>query len=108
MTRLTGKTALAIGGASGIGLAIAQRFSAEGAAVYVTGRRQSDLDDAVTHIGPSARALVADPSRRADLQTVVEAMKDDAGSIDVLVVNAATSMPARFEDATEEQFDQQV
>jgi NAD(P)-dependent dehydrogenase (short-subunit alcohol dehydrogenase family) len=108
MTRLTGKAALVIGGASGIGLAIAQRFSTEGATVSVTGRRQRDLDDALTHIGPGARALVADPSRRADLQTVVDAVRRGAGRIDVLVVNAATSVPARFEDATEEQFDQQV
>lgn len=108
LTRLTGKTALVIGGASGIGLAIAERFTAEGAAVLITGRRQSDLDEALVRIGSGARAVVADPSRRTDLQAVVETMKRDGGRIDVLVVNAATSISARIDDATEEDFDRQM
>ena len=108
MTRLAGKVALVIGGASGIGLAIAQRFTAEGAAVFITGRRQGDLDQALSRIGPGAQAFVADPSRRADLETVVGAMEREPGHIDVLVVNAATSESARIEQATEEQFDRQM
>jgi NAD(P)-dependent dehydrogenase (short-subunit alcohol dehydrogenase family) len=108
MTRLANKVALVIGGASGIGLAIAQRFTAEGAAVFITGRRQGDLDQALATIGPGARAFVADPSRRADLEAVVGAMGREAGRIDILVVNAATSESARIEQATEEQFDRQM
>jgi NAD(P)-dependent dehydrogenase (short-subunit alcohol dehydrogenase family) len=108
VTRLTGKAALVIGGGSGIGLAIAQRFTAEGARVLITGRRQADLDEALANIGPSARAMAADPTRRADLQAVVETMKRDDGRIDVLVVNAATSLSARIDDATEEDFDRQM
>lgn len=108
MTRLAGKVVLVIGGASGIGLAIGQRFTAEGAAVFITGRRQGDLDHALARIGPGAQAFVADPSRLADLEAVVAAMGRDAGHIDVLVVNAATSESARIEEATEEQFDRQM
>ena len=108
MTRLAGKVVLVIGGASGIGLAIAQRFTAEGAAVFITGRRQGDLDQALARIGPGAQAFVADPSRLADLEAVVAAMGRDPGHIDVLVVNAATSESARIEEATEEQFDRQI
>ena len=108
MPRLSGKAALVIGGASGIGLSIAQRFTAEGATVLITGRRQPDLDEALAGIGPGASALVADPTRRQDVQTVIETMKRDTGRIDVLVVNAATSLSARIDDATEEQFDRQM
>lgn len=108
MTRLASKVALVIGGASGIGLAIAQRFTTEGATVFITGRRQGALDQALASIGPGAQAFVADPSRRDDLQTVIAAMRRDAGRIDVLVVNAATSESARIEQATEEQFDRQM
>jgi len=108
MTRLADKVALVIGGASGIGLAIAQRFTTEGATVFITGRRQGDLDQALAQIGPGAKAQVADPSRQADLEAVVETMDREAGHIDVLVVNAATSESARLEQTTEEQFDRQM
>jgi NAD(P)-dependent dehydrogenase (short-subunit alcohol dehydrogenase family) len=56
MTRLDDRVAVVIGGASGIGLAIAQRFAAEGAQVYFTGRRQPDLDAALERIGPRSHA----------------------------------------------------
>src|SRR5690349_6489481 len=108
MTRLASRVALVIGGASGIGLAIAQRFTTEGAIVFITGRRQADLDAALTRIGPGAQAFAADPSRLEDLDAVVGAMRREAGHIDVLVVNAATSESARIEQATAEQFDRQM
>lgn len=88
MTRLRNKVALVIGGASGIGLAIAHRFTAEGADVYLTGRRQQNLDRALEHIR-EADSIVADASQLPDLRNAVDTVHTKAGRIDVLVVQAA-------------------
>jgi len=88
MRRLEGKTAVVTGGGTGIGLASAKRFIAEGAFVYIFGRRQAPLDAALAELGPNARAVagsVADPS---DLDRLFEALKAERGSLDVLLANA--------------------
>ena len=88
MTRLNGKTAVITGGATGIGLAAAHRFIEEGAFVYIFGRRQDALDDAVAALGPNARAVrgsVADP---ADLDRLYAAVKAERGSLDIVFANA--------------------
>jgi NAD(P)-dependent dehydrogenase (short-subunit alcohol dehydrogenase family) len=104
--RLEGKVALVVGGASGIGLAIVKRFTAEGAQVYFTGRRQADLDAAAARSG--AHPIRADASRIEDLKTVVATVREAAGRIDVLVLNAGTSVSDRIEDVTVEDFDLQM
>jgi NAD(P)-dependent dehydrogenase (short-subunit alcohol dehydrogenase family) len=108
VTGLDDKVALVIGGASGIGLAIAQRFAAEGAHVYFTGRRQPDLDASLATVGPRSHALLADAGRPADVKAVVEELRTRAGRIDVLVVNAGFSEPSGIEDVTEDHFDRIV
>jgi NAD(P)-dependent dehydrogenase (short-subunit alcohol dehydrogenase family) len=107
MTRLRNKVALVIGGASGIGLAIAHRFTAEGADVYLTGRRQQNLDRALEHIR-EADTIVADASQLPDLRNAVDSVRTQAGRIDVLVVNAGLSEPSPIDEISEEHFDRHI
>jgi len=86
--RLAGKIAVITGGATGIGLASAKLFAAEGARVFITGRRQSELDNAVSEIGGSAAAIQADSASMADLNRLYAQVKADAGRIDILFANA--------------------
>src|SRR4051812_49827129 len=88
MGQLDGKTALVTGGTSGIGLAAAQRFAEEGAHVFVTGRDQSRLDEAVAAIGASATGVRGDVSDLADLDRVVAAIAERGAGLDVLFANA--------------------
>jgi NAD(P)-dependent dehydrogenase (short-subunit alcohol dehydrogenase family) len=108
MARLDDKVALVIGGASGIGLAIAQRFAAEGAQVYFTGRQQSVLDEAQARVGHSAHAVLADAGKLEDVKAVVDHIGSRSGRIDVLVVNAGFTEPSSIEDITEDHFDRLV
>ena len=73
--KLEGKIALITGGNSGIGLATAQRFAEEGAYVFITGRRQAELDAAVNRIGPNALGVQGDVSKLADLDRLYEIIK---------------------------------
>ena len=84
MSRLEGKVAVITGGNSGIGLATAQRFVAEGAYVFITGRRQSELDAAVKQIGKSITAVQGDVSSLADLDRLYATVKQQKGHIDIL------------------------
>jgi len=84
MSKLEGKVAVITGGNSGIGLATAQRFVAEGAYVFITGRRQSELDAAVKQIGKSITAVQGDVSNLADLDRLYATVKQQKGHIDVL------------------------
>lgn len=108
MTSLDGKVALVIGGASGIGLAIARRFAAEGAHVYFTGRRQPDLDAAFEVVGNGSHAVLADAGRLEDVKAVVDQIDSHSGRIDVLVVNAGYTEPSGIDSITEEHFDRMV
>jgi NAD(P)-dependent dehydrogenase (short-subunit alcohol dehydrogenase family) len=85
--KLAGKVALVTGGSSGIGLATAQRFIEEGARVFITGRRQAELDAAVAALG-TVTAIRADSSNLADLDAVFATIQNDAGTLDVLFANA--------------------
>jgi len=105
MARIDNKIALVVGGAKGIGLAIAQRLSAEGATVFLTGRRAGEVEAAARKVGRSARGLVADASSPEDLARVVAAVKDAHGRVDLLVLNAGLSEPAAIADQTPEHFD---
>ncbi|MEU7754236.1 SDR family oxidoreductase [Micromonospora sp. NPDC049101] len=88
MAQLNGKTALVTGGTTGIGLATARRFAAEGAHVFVTGRRQQQLDEAVRAIGPNATGIRSDVSDLDDLDRVFAAITAHGAGLDVLFANA--------------------
>jgi NAD(P)-dependent dehydrogenase (short-subunit alcohol dehydrogenase family) len=103
--KLEGKIALVTGGSAGIGLGIAKRFAREGARVFVTGRRPSELDKAVAAIGDSAAAIPGDTAKLADLDRIYAAIKEASGHVDVLAVNAGYYGVGTFGEITEEHFD---
>lgn len=105
MGRLEGKVAVITGANSGIGLASAERFAREGARVFMTGRRQAELDDAVAKVGHGARGIRGDISEVADLDRLYETVRAEAGRIDVLFANAGGGEFTAFSDVTEAQFD---
>ena len=105
--KLEGKIALVTGGSSGIGLATAQRFAKEGAFVFITGRREAELEKAVASIGAGkAKAIRADASNLADLDRLYEEIKKNKGRLDVLFVNAGGGSFAPLGSITEEHYDQ--
>jgi NAD(P)-dependent dehydrogenase (short-subunit alcohol dehydrogenase family) len=103
--KLEGKIALVTGGNSGIGLATAKRFVAEGAKVIITGRRKENLDAAVKEIGSNATAIQADASKLEDIDRVYAEIKKQYGRVDVLFVNAGGGEFATIDQVTEEHFD---
>jgi len=100
-----GKVALVTGGNSGIGLATAERFAAEGARVFITGRRQAELDLAAKKIEHGAIGVQGDVSKMADLDRLFSVIKEKAGRLDVLFANAGGGEFARIGEITEEHFD---
>lgn len=106
MNALRGKTAVVTGGTSGIGLATARLFAAEGAKVFVTGRRhQAELDEAVAEIGGDVTGVQVDISDPADLDRLYEAVAVQGKRIDVLFANAGRGEFATLEQVTEKHFD---
>jgi NAD(P)-dependent dehydrogenase (short-subunit alcohol dehydrogenase family) len=106
MTRkLEGKVAVITGGSAGIGLATAKRFAEEGAFVFITGRRQAELDAAVKEIGPNAVAVGADAASTADLKRLFDTVKAAKGRIDVLYANAGIYEFTPFGTITEDAYD---
>jgi len=104
-TQLSGKIALVTGGSSGIGLASAQELTQRGAKVYITGRRQEELDAAVALIGPTARGIRADASVLSDLDSVFSTIADESGRLDILFANAGGGDMLPLGAITEEHFD---
>jgi NAD(P)-dependent dehydrogenase (short-subunit alcohol dehydrogenase family) len=104
--KLQGKIALITGGSTGIGLATAQRFVKEGAYVYITGRRQPELDEAVKSIGENVTAVRADASSLADLDKLFGQIQQERGRVDVVFANAGGGSFAPIGAITEEQYDQ--
>ncbi|BCL28196.1 SDR family NAD(P)-dependent oxidoreductase [Streptomyces aurantiacus] len=102
---LAGKVAVVTGAGSGIGLAIARRFAAEGARVFLAGRRQEPLDAAVAEIGSAATGVRTDVSVQTDLDDLYSVVREEAGRIDVLVANAGGGVPQRLGEITEEAID---
>lgn len=103
--KLAGKIALVTGGSSGIGLASAQELAKQGARVFITGRRQQELDAAVAAIGPAARGIQADAAVLADLDRVFATIASESGHLDILYVNAGGGDMMALDAITEEHFD---
>jgi len=105
MSKLEGKVAVITGGNSGIGLATAERFVKEGAYVFITGRRQPELDAAVKKIGKNVTAVQGDVSNLADLDKLYSVVKKEKGRVDVLFANAGGGEFAQLGSITEAHFD---
>jgi NAD(P)-dependent dehydrogenase (short-subunit alcohol dehydrogenase family) len=103
--KLANKVALITGGSSGLGLATARRFIAEGARVIITGRRQTELDAAVRELGTSALGVRGDVSNLADLDNLYAVIKETFGRLDILFANAGGGAFVPLEAVTEEHFD---
>ena len=103
--KLEGKVAVITGGNSGIGLAIAQEFTQQGADVVIFGRNAQTLDEATQHLGNSTLAVQGDVTRLADLDRLYRETTERFGKIDILVANAGIAKPAPLELIDEAMFD---
>jgi NAD(P)-dependent dehydrogenase (short-subunit alcohol dehydrogenase family) len=106
MGQLSGRTALVTGGSTGIGLATAARFVAEGAEVVITGRRQGELDKAVDELGEHVTAVRGDVSDLDDLDRLYAVVRERGAGLDVLFANAGGGAFAPLEELTPVQFDE--
>ncbi len=106
MPHLNGKIALVTGGNSGIGLAIAQRFVAEGACVFIVGRRREALAQAVTLIGDNVHAIEGDVTSHADLARIFANVRAIKGRLDILVTSSGRADYATLADMSEVHYDQ--
>jgi NAD(P)-dependent dehydrogenase (short-subunit alcohol dehydrogenase family) len=105
MGKLDGKVAVITGATSGMALATAKLFVDEGAYVFITGRRQDKLDEAVKLIGRNVTGVQGDAGNLADLDRLYETVKREKGSIDILFASAGVGELVKLEDVTEEHFD---
>ena len=105
MGKLDGKVAVVTGGNSGIGFATAKRLVADGAYVFITGRRKAELDAAAREIGRNVTAVQGDVSSLADLDRLFATVKELKGRIDILFANAGIAEPAPLGAISEDQFD---
>jgi NAD(P)-dependent dehydrogenase (short-subunit alcohol dehydrogenase family) len=105
--RLNGKVALITGGNSGIGLAAAKTFVAEGAHVFITGRRKAELDAAVQQIGSNVTAVQGDASKLEDLDRLFASISAQKGQLDIVFANAGTGEFAALGQITDGHFDKQ-
>jgi len=103
--KLENKIAVVTGGSAGIGLGVAKRFAGEGARVFITGRRQFELDKALATVEGNVTAIQGDASKLADIDRIYETVKTQAGRIDVLLVNAGFYEVGRLGEITEDHFD---
>ncbi|RAN81678.1 oxidoreductase [Bacillus sp. SRB_336] len=105
MSKLNGKVAVITGGSSGIGLASAKLFVEEGAHVYVTGRRQAELDKAVAAIGRNVTAVQGDAASLEDLDRLYRLVRETHGRVDVVFANAGLVEHQTIDTVTPEHFD---
>ena len=105
MGLLDGKTAVITGGTSGIGLATAARFVDEGAWVFITGRRQAQLDEALGQLGERANGVRGDVGAGADLDRLYAEVAEAGRGLDIVVANAGVTAVARIGDITEDHLD---
>ena len=102
MGKLDGKVALVTGGSSGIGFATAQEFVGEGAYVFVTGRREKELEAAVKEIGRNVTGIRADVSNSQDLDRLFSQIKNEKGKLDIVFANAGAAKYAPLGQISEE------
>jgi NAD(P)-dependent dehydrogenase (short-subunit alcohol dehydrogenase family) len=107
MGKLEGKVAVITGGSSGLALASAKRFVEEGAYVFITGRRQEQLDEAVKQIGRNVSGVRGDAAKLEDLDRLFERVKLEKGKIDILFASAGKGEAAMLGEITEEHFDKE-
>ena len=105
MGLLDSKTAVITGGTTGIGLATAARFVDEGARVFITGRRQAQLDDALGQLGERANGVRGDVGAGADSDRLYAAVAEAGRGLDIVVANAGVTAVARIGDITEDHLD---
>ncbi|MFB6978147.1 SDR family NAD(P)-dependent oxidoreductase [Streptomyces scopuliridis] len=105
MGQLDNKTALVTGASTGIGLAVARRFAAEGATVYLTGRREAELAAAVEQIGSRALGIQSDVSELDDLDRLFAEITERSGQLDIVVANAGVGDFGLLGAITEEEYD---
>ncbi|HTW81233.1 MAG TPA: SDR family oxidoreductase [Terracidiphilus sp.] len=105
MGKLEGKVAVITGGSSGLALASAQRFVEEGAYVFITGRRQKALDEAVRLIGRNVTGVRGDASNLDDLDRLFDTVRREKGKIDILYASAGKGEAAKLGEITEQHFD---
>lgn len=105
MGKLDGKVAVITGGSTGLALAGAKRFVDEGAHVFLTGRRQEALDEAVKLIGRNVTAVRGDAADLDDLDRLYDTVRREKGAIDVLWASAGTGEQGKLGEITPEQFD---
>jgi NAD(P)-dependent dehydrogenase (short-subunit alcohol dehydrogenase family) len=103
--KLVQKVAVITGGSTGIGLAMAKRFVSEGAKVCITGRRQAELDAAVSAIGGAAEGMRVDSTEQSQLQQLFDHIRERHGKLDVLVANAGGGTMLPLGQITAEHFD---
>ncbi|WP_159732185.1 SDR family NAD(P)-dependent oxidoreductase [Sphingobacterium sp. 18053] len=105
MKKLENKVAVITGGSSGIGLATAKKFVEEGAYVFITGRRQSQLDEAVKQIGSNVTAVQGDVTNLSDIENLYKIVKETKGHIDIILANAGVGNFVPLGSITNENFD---
>lgn len=105
MKRLEGKVAVVTGGTTGIGLATAKKFVEEGAYVYITGRRQAELDKAVAAIGSNVIGVQGDVAKTEDLDRLYKQIENEKGRVDVVFANAGGGEFLPLGSITEEHYD---
>ncbi|ORM72623.1 oxidoreductase [Pantoea deleyi] len=103
--KLRGKVALITGGGSGIGLAIARRFAQEGARVFITGRRETQLAEAAALSEGQIETIASDLTHPDDLAHLFDTLQVSAGRLDILVSSSGVAEPASLEETTEAHFD---
>ncbi|WP_158803175.1 MULTISPECIES: SDR family NAD(P)-dependent oxidoreductase [unclassified Acidisoma] len=105
MSNLEGKVAVITGGSSGIGLATAKRFVREGAYVFITGRREAELQKAKADIGKNVTAVQGDVASLADLDRLYATVRAERGKVDIVVANAGFIEHAKIFDLSEAHYD---
>ncbi len=106
MGKLQDKVAVITGGSTGIGLATAKRFIADGATVVITGRHQDTLESAIIELGKEAFGVRGDVGNLADLDRLFATVREKFGGVDVLFANAGIAPFVPFDEVTEDHFDQ--